>query len=176
MGHESGAVTRLGPLLALARAELVSVRGLIVTHPVAWPALLVRERWMSAVLSDEAVHFNLGFVGLATAVTSVIDLLFGSINATKPGDQRFYGLFVVALGLSELIGGLLLMRRSRVGRALVVLAACGYFVEAVLALARFDQSLFSLVVFVVIAPIEVWVIWFLCHPRSRALFSTRPRR
>ena len=181
MAHSSAAAPgapgagRLGPLRAIAQGQVVYFRELFATHhPVAWPAVFARDRWMSAVLNDAAVHFNFTFVGIATAVLSSIDLIFGSLNAVGPGERRYYGLFVVGLGLMELIGGLLLIRRSRVGRLLVVLACCGFFVEAGLALARFDQSFFSLVVFAVCTPAELWVIWFLCHPRARALFSTRP--
>ncbi len=134
-----------------------------------WPFLLARDIWTSAVAGDEAVCFNLRLLWILTAVFSLPDLGQGLLLLhAAHGASRLYCLYVIGLALLELGGAILLGAHRALGRRLIMLAAAGFYLEAVLGLAGFERSLLSFAVFAACVPAEAWVLWFLMHPRVRA--------
>lgn len=145
-----------------------------------WPLLLVRDIWVSAVVDEEAVRFNLRLLWTLTAVFSLPDLAQGLLLGlhAPPGGARLYGLYVLVLGALELGGATLLAARRALGRRLIMAAAAGFYVEAVLGLAHFERTLLAAAVFAACIPAEAWVLWFLTHPHVRAYVAAhyRPAR
>lgn len=139
-------------------------------HPRARPLRWAYRIWVSAVSDERSVRFNLRLLAILTGVFSVPDLVQGLLVSmhTSGSGARIYGLYVLMLGLLELTGAVLLVRRSRGGRILIAAAAVGFYLEAALGLAAFERSLVAALVFAVCAPAEAWVLWFLAHPRVRA--------
>lgn len=135
-----------------------------------WPLYVVCRIWTSAVIDEAAIRFNLYLLATLTAVFSVPDLVQGAVGIAQgaPEGSRLYAAYVLALGLCEVCGALLLARRSAGGRVLILIAACGFYVEAALGLSGYERSVLALAIFSVSAPAEAWVIWFLSHPRVRA--------
>jgi hypothetical protein len=139
--------------------------------------LLVRARaiWVSAVADEAAVHVNLRLLATLTALFSLPDLGQGLVvlaHAATAGAHA-YGAYVAALGTMELVGAVLLARRSALGRRLIMAAAAGFYVEMALGLAGYERSVPAVVLFAVCVPAEAWVLWFLSHPRVRAHLGVR---
>jgi hypothetical protein len=106
--------------------------------------LLVRARaiWVSAVADEAAVHVNLRLLATLTALFSLPDLGQGLAvlaHAATAGAHA-YGAYVAALGTMELVGAVLLARRSALGRRLIMAAAAGFYVEMALGLAGYERS------------------------------------
>ena len=165
-------------LQGLWREAVGELQGQRARHPVAWPAILVRDRWTSAVSSDASVRFNLRLLAVLTALLSSPDLLYGVTGVSRhSGPARLYAGFVLALGLFELSGGLFLLLgpwavERRLGRVLILVAAIAFYLEAAFGIGVFEPGLLSLVIFAVCVPAEAWVIWFLVHPRTRSVMRS----
>lgn len=105
-----------------------------------------------------------------TALFSLPDLGQGLAFLSGAPDigERCYGAYVVMLGVLELVGAVLLARRSPVGRRLIIVAAVGFYPEAALGLGIYERGLIAVVLFVAGVPANAWVLWFLRHRRVRA--------
>lgn len=135
-------------------------------HPIAWPAFLVRTRWLSAIEDELAVQFNLRLVAILTMITSAPDLILGSLAiVSHQGELRYYGCLVLCLGLLEVTGGALLLR-WKIGALVIIAAELGFYLEAALGLWRYQRDPLSVTIFIVDMPIEAWVIWFLSHRKT----------
>jgi len=134
-----------------------------------WPLLVAWHIWTSAVVDEAAIRFNLRLLATLTAVFSLPDLAQGFLTFShSSGGARVYGAYVLALGLLEVAGALLLARHVSTGRRLIVAAAAGFYLEDALGLAGYERTLLAAGVFAVCAPAEAWVLWFLCDPDVRA--------
>jgi hypothetical protein len=149
--------------------RLSSMRS-IGRRQVLWPLLWAHHVWTSAVVDDGAVRFNLRLLATLTAVFSAPDVVqgLGSVAHASSAGARYYGAYVLALATLELLGAGLLALRRRAGRWCIFVAAAGFFVEAALGLSGFERGVLAAAFFVACVPAEVWVIWFLSHPRVRA--------
>lgn len=138
------------------------------------PLALVRRIWTHAVADDGTVRFNVRLLTALTAVFSLPGIAQGIVTMARAptGLVRGYGAYILALGLLELAGALLLTRHAPGGRRLIMVAAAGFYVEAALGLAGLERDLLAVVIVGVCAPAEAWVLWFLCHPRVRAYVAT----
>ena len=140
-----------------------------------WPLVRARAIWVSAVADEAAVHFNLRLLATLTALFSLPDLGQGLAvlaHATTAGAHA-YGAYVATLGGLELVGAVLLARRSPTGRRLIMAAAAGFYLEMALGLASYERSVLAAAIFAVCVPAEAWVLWFLAHPRVRASMQGR---
>lgn len=141
-------------------------------HPLLWPFLLARGMWMSAVVDERAIRFNLRLLAALTAVFSLPDSAQGVLTLRDhlAGGDHYYGVYVLLLGVVELSGALLLARRPTMaaGRLLILAAAAGFYPEVILGLGFFERGLLPAAIFAVCIPAEAWVLWFLLHPRTRA--------
>jgi hypothetical protein len=148
--------------------------GLHRRRGVLWLLVLVREIWMSAVTDEAAVRVNLRLLATLTALFSLPDLWQGlGVLRHATAGAHAYGAYVAALGGLELVGAVLLARRSALGRRLIMAAAAGFYVEMALGLAGYERSVPAVVLFAVCVPAEAWVLWFLSHPRVRAHLGVR---
>src|ERR671937_2584439 len=96
-----------------------------------WPLERARAIWVSAVADEVAVRFNLRLLATLTALFSLPDLGQGLAvlaHATTAGAHA-YGAYVAALGSLELVGAVLLARRSPTGRRLIMAAAAGFSLQ-----------------------------------------------
>ena len=148
---------------------------------VLWPLRWAHHAWTSAVVDDGAVRFNLRLLATLTAVFSAPDIVQGlsSVTHASSTGARFYGAYVLTLAALELLGAGLLALRRRAGRWCILAAAGGFFIEAAMGLSGFERGLLAAAFFVACMPAEVWVIWFLSHPRVRSYLqlsaaSSRP--
>lgn len=140
-----------------------------------WPLSIVARIWGNAVVDEHAVRFNLRLLTVLTAVFGLPDLVQGlmtAAGATSAG-MRFFGAYVLTLGLLELGGAALLASRRDSGRRLIVAAAAGFYLEAVMGLAGFERGPIAMGLFALGAPADAWVIWFLSHARVRAYLARR---
>jgi hypothetical protein len=89
-----------------------------------WPLRLIVTTWTSAVAGEAAVRFNLRLLTVLTAVFSVPDIAQGALTVAGAASSggRLYGAYVLALGLLELGGALLLAVRRPRGRLLILAA------------------------------------------------------
>ncbi len=139
-----------------------------------WPLVAARRMWTHAVTDEQSIRVNVRLLTVLTAVFSLPGIVQGILAvAHAPTDvARGYGAYVLALGLLDLAGALLLARRVPTGRRLIVAAALGFYPEAALGLAGLERAPLAIAVFVACAPAEAWVLWFLCHPRVRDYLAT----
>ena len=140
-----------------------------------WPLVRARAIWVSAVADEAAVRFNLRLLATLTALFSLPDLGQGLAvltHATTAGAYA-YGAYVAVLGSLELVGAVLLARRSLTGRRLLLAAAAGFYLEMALGLAGYERSVLAAAIFAVCVPAEAWVLWFLSHPRVRTSLQGR---
>jgi hypothetical protein len=103
-----------------------------------WPLVRARAIWVSAVADEATVRFNLWLPATLTAPVSLPDLGQGLAmlaHATTAGAQA-YGAYVAALGGLELVGAVLLARRSPDGSRLIMAAAAGFYLEMALGTGR----------------------------------------
>jgi hypothetical protein len=142
---------------------------------VLWPLVTARRMWTHAVADERSIRFNVRLLTVLTAVFSLPGITQGVlVVAHAPtGVARGYGAYILSLGLFELSGSLLLARRVPAGRYLIVAAALGFYPEAVLGLAGLERAPLAVAVFMVCAPAEAWVLWFLRHSRVRGYLVTR---
>ncbi len=140
-----------------------------------WPLFATRRLWTHAVADERSIRFNVRLLTVLTAVFSLPGIAQGvlAVAHAPTGVARGYGAYILALGLAELAGALLLARRVPMGRHLIVAAALGFYPEAALGLAGLERAPLAIAVFAVCAPAEAWVLWFLCHPRVRGYLVTR---
>ncbi len=139
-----------------------------------WPLAAARRMWTHAVVDEQSIRFNLRLLTVLTAVFSLPGIAQGALAVAHAptGVARGYGAYILALGLLEFAGALLLARRVPAGRRLIVAAAAGFYPEAALGLAGLERGPLALAIFIMCAPAEAWVLWFLCHPRVRAHIAT----
>lgn len=140
---------------------------------VLWPLLLARHVWTGAVADDAAIRFNMHLLTVLTAVFSLPSLAQGLLLwAHATGGSGFYGAYVAGLAGLELSGAMALAGRHPAGRWPIMAAAGGFYLEAALGLAVFERGVFAVAVFIICAPAEAWVLWFLSHHRVRAYLDT----
>ena len=142
-----------------------------------WPLVATRGMWTHAVADERSICFNVRLLTVLTAAFSLPGIAQGVLAVARAptGVARGYGAYVLTLGLLELAGALLLARHAPGGRLLIVGAAAGFYPEAALGLAGAERGPLAIALFVVCAPAEAWVLWFLCHPRVRD-YLARSRR
>lgn len=121
------------------------------------------------------LRFNLRLMVFATLVFSVPELVSAVQQLGRPHIAHAYGVLALALAAGDASGALALARRMDLGRRLLALAAAGFFVKTVWSLAAgYDGGPITWLVALVLAPVEVWVMWFLLQAEVRSFVRGEP--
>ncbi len=119
--------------------------------------------WRSGLTPHELAK-NLRLMWIITFVLSVPELKASVALLPAHSVAAPYALTATLLAVVNIAGALLLARRQALGRLLLQLGAAGFFVKASWAFAqRYDGGMISVMIALVLAPIEVWVFWFLAQ-------------
>ena len=127
--------------------------------------------WRQGLLPDHLVA-NLRMMTLATLAFAVPEVVGACRLFDGHGVAHAYAALALGLALGDAGGAVAMARRLDIGRRLLTLAALGFFVKSVWAFAAgYDGGLVAWSTMIVLAPIEIWMVWFLLQPEVRAHFS-----
>jgi len=102
---------------------------------------------------------------MITFALSLPELRMSILQLSGHSVGKAFAATAVLLAATNIAGAVLLARRSPLGRALIQAGAMGFFVKTAWAFAQsYDGGIISLTMALVLAPIEVWVFWFLAQP------------
>jgi lysylphosphatidylglycerol synthetase-like protein (DUF2156 family) len=123
-------------------------------------------------LEPHELQKNLRLMWMITFALSLPELRVSLLQLSGHNVSRAFALAAVLLAATNIAGAILLARRSPLGRALIQAGAMGFFVKTAWAFAqRYDGGIISVTMALVLAPIEVWVFWFLAQPEIAAWHS-----
>jgi lysylphosphatidylglycerol synthetase-like protein (DUF2156 family) len=128
--------------------------------------------WRSGLTAHELAK-NLRLMWIITFVLSLPELKVGLQQLAGHSVSMPFAITATVLAAVNIVGAILLARHRPLGRLLIQLGAAGFFVKTSWAFAQtYDGGMISLAIALVLAPIEVWVIWFLAQ-REVAVWQTQ---
>ncbi|MDB5057313.1 MAG: hypothetical protein JWO59_785 [Chloroflexi bacterium] len=124
--------------------------------------------WRHGLLPEELVR-NVRLMSIITTILSIPELRGSLSMLLAQPNARSFAVLGVSLAVVELVGAVLLGARKIGGRILLQVGAAGFILKCAWAFAAgYDGGLVSWTMALILAPIEVWVLWFLAQPDVKA--------